>query len=87
LLVEEVRATQTKIGLITQVVVDLPLQEMAEEIERADVLGPILDPTAWLESEHGMREWKELITPLIQFQKVARGLLAPAGHRQEAPDE
>lgn len=85
MLAEEIHATQTKVGLIAQVVITLPLQEMAEEIERADVLGPILDPTAWMDSEHAMREWKQLITPLIEFQRVARGLVPRPEEQADEP--
>jgi hypothetical protein len=87
MLVEELRATQMKIGLIMQVVVDLPLQEMAEQIERVDVLGPILDPTAWLENAPSIQEWREVLKPMIQFQKVARDLVAKYGRRQEVSGE
>jgi len=75
---EEIRATQTKIGLIAQVVIPLPLEEMAQEIERADSVGAILDPTAWMNSADAMRQWKQLITPLIQFQRIAKKLQSPA---------
>ena len=87
MLAEEIRATQTKIGLIAQVVITLPLEEMAQEIERADSVGAILDPTAWMNSADAMRQWKQLITPLIQFQKIARELapIAEEGGGDEPP--
>ena len=72
---EEILATQHKIRLIMQVVVDMPLQEMAEEINRADVLGPVLDPTAWRDGAPAMREWAELLKPLIEFQRLSRKIV------------
>ncbi len=71
----DLKATQTKIGLIAQVVVDLPLEEFARAIEFSDSIGPLLDPTAWISSAEGIRQWRDLVKPLIEFQRVACRLL------------
>ena len=74
---EEIKATQTKIGLIMQVVVGLPLDEFARAIEYSNSIGPLIDPTAWMDNAQGITEWRELVKPLIEFQRVAKRLVKP----------
>lgn len=67
---EEYINTQIQILAIRKITKDLPLTEFLSAIDKADILGPILDPTLWIKGNKPMRKIKELASCLLQLQKL-----------------
>lgn len=65
-------STQIQIGLIGEIVKDLHLVEFIEAIDKADTLGPILDPTLWIKGSGRMRKIKDAAYSLLEFQKLSQ---------------
>lgn len=51
----------------------LPLDGMLEAIDRAETLGPVLDPTLWIRKADDMAKDKRIIEALIEAQRILRG--------------
>lgn len=45
----------------------LPLEDLLREIDVADTLGPMLDPTAWLAKAVAMREDRAVFAAALRF--------------------
>ena len=69
---ENYRNTQTQILLMAQLVKDLPLTDFIRAIDKADALGPLLDPTLWMRSQKTMRNIKRIAMSLSSFQADAK---------------
>lgn len=54
--------------------VDIP--KLLQDIERAETLGPFLDPTLWRNKSHAMAEDKELLEAVLPFWRMGEKLLA-----------
>jgi len=72
-------AFQSKLGLIGNVIMELPLEEYLEKAERATTLGPILDPTLYMKGAPSMDEWvdvaramKECKDKLLKIREKAK---------------
>lgn len=61
-------ATQTQIMLIAKIVKDMPLDEFIEAGEKADGIGPILDPTLWRIGHENLERIIQLARKLKVFQ-------------------
>lgn len=46
---------------------ELPLEELLREIDLADTLGPMLDPTAWMKKGPAMREDRAVFAAALRF--------------------
>ena len=80
---EEYLATQHQVMALAYLVVGLDLGEFLAWIERAESLGPIVDPTLFLAGIGTLTKIKRLARMERQFQLVAKDVL-----RQEpAPEE
>ena len=62
-------STQIQIGLIGEIVKDLHLVEFIKAIDKADTLGPILDPILWIKGSGRMRKIRDTAYSLLEFQK------------------
>lgn len=58
--------------LMVRLIGDLPLGEMIDAAERADTLGPILDPTAWMKGHRKLAEDSEVLRALRPAWKLAK---------------
>ena len=67
---EEYINIQNQILAIRRIIKDLPLTEFITAIDRADTLGPIIDPTLWIKGNEQMKEIRELATCLLLLQKI-----------------
>ena len=48
----------------------MPLNEFIVQIDRAETLGPILDPTKWVEMNKNIAQLKELAKALMLFKRA-----------------
>jgi hypothetical protein len=78
---EEYQMALQGVYLVAGMLTEFDIHTMLASIKRAEVMGPIIDPTLWIEKERKMREDKELLQaamPLHQFglmvQKVQADL-------------
>ena len=47
---EEYLLCQTQVITFAQLILNIPLEEFLEKADRAETLGPIIDPTLWREA-------------------------------------
>jgi len=66
----EIRNTQQKIGIVMQVVMMLDLNGLLAQIETANAVGAVMEPSMWLASADGIDQWKELAQALREVQRV-----------------
>jgi len=67
---EEYINIQNQILAIRGIIKDLPLTEFITAIDRADTLGPIIDPTLWIKGNNQMSKIRKLASCLLQLQMV-----------------
>jgi len=67
--------TQTKIITMSQIVSELPLQKFISAIDQADTLGPLIDPTLWIQGQNQMKKVKKLAQALFEFQLVSKEII------------
>lgn len=60
--------TQTQIYLLAGMVARLPLDEFLEKAERADAIGPFVDPTLYIEKHDDLRCVTEVARALRQVK-------------------
>ena len=60
------------LGLIGNIVKDMPLSEFIAAVDRADTIMPIMDPTLWMQNHKKLDELKELAIALKVFQDVVK---------------
>jgi len=80
----EYLATQSSVMLLAKAVDGLPLAEFVNRINRAETLGPILDPTLYMKAGDGLRAIKRMAEAALDFQKEARKLKAELEKRGTA---
>lgn len=56
----------------SQVFMRLPLEEFLAMIERADAVGPVLDPTLWRDRHADMYLMRDLAKGALAFQVAAK---------------
>ena len=61
---------------LARLVKDLKLSEMLYAIDRADTLGPILDPSLWMRSNKSRIAWRNLIEAALMFQTTVERIEA-----------
>jgi hypothetical protein len=59
--------------------IDIP--QMLADIERADTLGPLLDPTLWMNKSEAMNQDRELLKAALPLWKLAKKREAENGHK------
>ena len=74
---------QNQIMLLGSAVSDLDLDQFIEAIDRADSVGPILDPTLWIKTHDTMYQIRKLAVALKGFQKVVREMIQDQRPRGE----
>jgi len=77
---EEYRQHLTTIVMAARALVDVPVDEMLRMIDRADSLGPILNPTLWIQRNKAMHEDAEMLRaaqPLIAYARTLRAAGEP----------
>lgn len=74
----EYKTAMTRMGLVARAVENEPIEEMLRTLERADAVGPVLDPTAYRKGMKHLQDQRELLTALLEVQKVVRKLKAEA---------
>lgn len=85
---DEYRQHLLTIVLAARALVDVPVDEMLRAIDRADSLGPILDPTLWITRNKAMQEDAALLRaahPLVEYAQHMR--TREAVMRQYAEDD
>ncbi len=63
---------QTQLMTFAGIVLNMPLKEFLEAAERAETVGPILDPTLWMKANQRLTMIKDLARKLKAFQDEAR---------------
>lgn len=69
---EEYMSTQQQIVLFASLVQDLPLDAFIEAAQRADAIGPIVNPSLWLASSKKLANLIHLASALRKFQAEAK---------------
>jgi len=72
---DEYELIQNQIMLLGSAVKDLDLDDFIAEIDHADTVGPILDPTAWIKGHDTMYQIRKLAVALKGFQKVVKEII------------
>jgi len=61
--------TQNQIMTVAGLVAEMPLCEFIAAAEKADVVGPIVDPTLWIKAEDNLGTLLDIARSLRNFQK------------------
>lgn len=51
-----------------------PVEKLLEAIERADSVGPLLDPTLWMKKRGAMNEDREMLKAALKLSKLGQKL-------------
>ena len=70
----EIRNTRQKIAALMLVLMTLPLQDFEEAVDYADTIGPMIDPTGWIDASKGITQWAQLSRVLREAQRVGEEL-------------
>jgi 5,10-methylene-tetrahydrofolate dehydrogenase/methenyl tetrahydrofolate cyclohydrolase len=66
--------TQIMVAEVTNLVVKLPLKELAEEMEAAKLIAPVSDLDGFKREERLLTVYQELTTRLLEFQTAVKGI-------------
>jgi hypothetical protein len=77
---EEYLEIQKQVVLMANLVKDMLLKEFIELADKADAIGPILDPTLWRDGHESLDIIRHLARGLMKFQDEAVKLLEEAEH-------
>ena len=67
---EEYLQTQSQIMAMANIVTGIPLRKFITDAERADTIGPILDPTLWIRGHDNLATILDIARSLLRFQEV-----------------
>ena len=63
-------ATQAQLTAVACIVSDMPLEEFINAIEHAETVGPILNPTLYLQTADTVGHLKDMAWALLEFKRV-----------------
>lgn len=69
---EDYLTVQQQLRALAQIVVDMPLADFINEITRAETIGPIIDPTLYIQASNNLTKLRELAETLLLFQRTIR---------------
>lgn len=69
---EEYVQTQVQLTILAQLVQSLDLTAFIAAIDRADIYGPIIDPTLWRAGHDKMAKIRRMAVALRKFQETAQ---------------
>ena len=64
--------------LLLRVLADIPVDDMLNQITRAETIGPIVDPTLYQQNRGRMMEDREVLRQLSSAARFAREIVAKA---------
>lgn len=65
---------QNQIGLLAGIVREIPLDDFLAMIDRAETIGPIVDPTLYIKAGKNLAKVKRLASALREFRTVANAI-------------
>jgi len=65
---QEYQDAQDQIVLVARMTMGIPIEELLQAIERADAVGPFVDPTAWRAGHEKMYRVRELARKMRAVQ-------------------
>jgi len=71
---DDYQAAITAIAMAARVIALHDLPRILEGMERAEAVGPLFNPTLYIEKEQAMREDKELVQAAMPLYRLARQL-------------
>lgn len=72
--IAEYQVTVGEVMLMAERLAQLGIPELLAAIERAEAMGPILDPTLWVAKNRAMQEDKELLLAALPLRNIAEVL-------------
>ena len=75
-LIEEYRQTVSQVVLVANLLAEHDIPKLLEAIERADAVGGLLDPTAWMRKHKAMDEDRQVLRAALQLYWVGKKLAA-----------
>ena len=67
---EEYMATQQQVLMLASLTRELPLEDLLDWISRAESVGPVMNPTLYMQARGNMELVKELARALLTVKKV-----------------
>jgi len=68
-----------------RIISQLPLEEMLRIIDKADAVGPVIDPTAYRSGMDGLREQRKLVEASLRLKRMV-ALSVAGGDVEEMGD-
>ncbi len=69
---EAIKSLLFQVGLFAEAVADLDLDGFLQQVGRMEVMGPIFNPTGYIQSADSMERNRRLVAALVPFQKEAQ---------------
>lgn len=73
---EEYRMTQDHIFLLAAMARTLPVPEFIEAIDKAESLGPVLDPTLYIKGADRMAKVRKIAAAVLELKRTADEVFA-----------
>ena len=67
---EEYRSALIQCWMLANLSENIPTGEMLSRIAAADTIGPMIDPTLWMEKHKAMKEDKKIIEAIATLQSA-----------------
>ena len=68
------RAAVLAAHIAARILAQHPIRELLQDIERADAVGPLFNPTLWMEKHAAMEEDRELLQAALSLAAIGRKL-------------
>ena len=79
---EEYHATVEALKTISGLLMQMDLVSVRDRMERADTLGPVLDPTLYRQSMDGLKAQRVLVDAGLAYQRAVHRAVAVAAERR-----
>ncbi len=66
----EVKGHLGKLSLVLPILMQVPAQELIDVLDRWNTLGPLIDPTSWMEVRNTSAKNEAVLRALLPFQAV-----------------
>lgn len=66
----EIRGYMVQLQMATRMLLPIPAEDLLRQFTRGEALGPVLEPSKWLEIRENAGKNKKAVEALVAFQKA-----------------
>lgn len=79
------RSVIMHVAMCAKLLADYDIPDLIRKINRAETVGPMLDPTLWIRKNKAMDEDKEMLKAALPLHQLGKKLAALAAVGKEKP--